>query len=247
MLMNPNFNSDRVVIFHFPPYSAGKTVWNSMSFHDDVYLMNLDVAAKQYNNDFTLEDKIDFYNNAFSKQETDSKWNDMGMDNDAFVGFSLTQVLRWSPLEYIMETYDRLPFNKKFIDLTYKDSKWIFINSHTVNSYRVLKKWWPNARTVNCVDSYDVIKWRTKRGIFRLNPDHLKDMIDYTDKTVTHLSNNNVHEFDASSMLDVGVYLQEMEKIYNYFGLDGYDKYKTCVTDYILNWTKQNQKLWYGT
>jgi hypothetical protein len=154
-MQNINFNTDNIVIVYYSKDSGGKFLINSLGLSDDAVFQSAELAEKQLNGMFTIDNKIQYLINELGNvQDT---WNDLNLGCSQFFGIN--------DFDYRSYTSDLIKqntdiFNPVLEKISNKNLKF-FVACHDFFYLEKLLSLWPNARIIFFENSENFINFRT--------------------------------------------------------------------------------------
>lgn len=225
-----NTDTENLIIVWYFNYSGGKTLCNMLGLNDQALFMDKDLAIKQMQGQFTVEDKMNYIRTELGKMQKGVFWTDLNLSCDRFMGFKKE--------EYV-NPWRGLRFNEFVKDVTNSDYKF-FHGSHDHRQIEAMMKVWKNPKIILMDHVHDFIIKRTKG-----NP-QLKRWLDMLPSFEGELEKmlqipNVVYRFDTRAYENEEFLLEEVAKLYDILGLPNYNK--EYISEYYRLWYNKVEEL----
>ncbi len=147
-----NFDSDKVIIFHYDTGAGGRFLANNLSLSSDCVMMNAKLAMMQLDGKLNQKQKLSVLLSALNK--TLDHWIDLGFNDREWIGIDYTTMpekLKVIDYYYLdeCELKTKVYTNKDFQYLTVNNTKYLFLTSHSPEELDKLLSVWKNAKVIS--------------------------------------------------------------------------------------------------
>lgn len=188
-----NRYSDRAVIVSYPIGAGGKFIINCLGISKHCYLQHFPLILQQRNGNLSPKDKLDFLCQQLDK--TTDQWTDLWLGDATVFG----------------DAMDPSIWREEINQISYENC-YFFTTAHTPEEARKLISIWPKSKKIVVTNPESFINFRNplvdvKRDLnsfsYRLIPDSI--------------------EWDSSWNLNTDTVLEQIEILYNRFGIDDFN------------------------
>lgn len=147
-----NFDSNKVIIFHYDTGAGGRFLANNLSLSSDCVMMNAKLAMMQLDGKLNQKQKLSVLLSALNK--TLDHWIDLGFNDREWIGIDYTTMpekLKVIDYYYLdeCELKTKVYTNKDFQYLTVNNTKYLFLTSHSPEELDKLLSVWKNAKVIS--------------------------------------------------------------------------------------------------
>lgn len=191
-----NFDTDRMIIFYYPPYAGGKFLINSLGLSNSVVFQDEWLAKDQIKRNFTPADKIKFLEKRFD--EVNHKWKDLGLGCGQLFALNHTDYHNYTP-----ETASTMPFSPIIKQLIEKNWYFCTVAHGDVELYTYLK-FWQNAKIIVFKNFNKFLKDRISQIYWNkiksdswpsTPPEAIDELRTYLDYNINNMKNINDTQF----------------------------------------------------
>ena len=161
-----NFNTNNLVIFYYPAFTGGRFLINCLGLSDSAVFQDESLVERQLNNNFNINDKIQYLRNALAN--TKDNWNDLGMECNQLFGIANENYVLY-PSSLIKQNRFPLSIEK----LTNSNLKF-FLATHKLPYLEKYLDVWPNAKIIMFENCHDFLNWRINETSFQTKWEQLR-------------------------------------------------------------------------
>ena len=225
--MEFNYDTNNLIIFHYPNFAGGKFVMNCMGLSDNMVLQAQSLAQAQIDGNFSFDDKKEYILSHMKDEDiTNGGWSDIGLGCCNLFGtsFELLEDKIWTGNQH-----ESIGDTVRFLS-SKRNNKWQFsLVCHSRNVTRLF----PNAKIVTFKNNIPMVCHRTSfltDDRFTLNGGWGEGI------------NEREPDFtwDTEWLYDVTATMNGIEELYNLFNLDGWEQAKPFVKEYYHLWCEKN-------
>jgi len=154
--MSINFDTENLIIVHYPQGAGGKFLINCLGLSDDAVLQSNVLAEQQLYQKFTQLDKFKFLKEQLTYVSVREGWNDLHLGCKQLFGVDTSTYSKQSS-EFIKNSSDL--FYNIVNDLSNGDKKF-FIVAHGLRPLAGISRVWNCARIINFINYQDFINFR---------------------------------------------------------------------------------------
>lgn len=139
-----NFNTEKLIIFYYPPYAGGKFLINSLGLSDFSLFQSSEFATKQLEGNFSKLDKINYLTNKIKETKD---WNDLSLGCLKLFGYASFGVFSLKLVNLTDDTKNYFEFLDIIETITHRNY-YFFLVCHNPTELAKAMNFWPNAKVV---------------------------------------------------------------------------------------------------
>ena len=238
-----NFNTKNIILFHYPSYSGGKFVHNSLGLSDNMVFQKQSLAQAQIDGNFSFDDKKEYILTHMKDEDIKRGWwGDLrlgcsqlfGQDNWCGGGQTYDRLKEVPNVDEFIRSNEQHPSindTVRFLSSERNDNLLFSLNWHF---NELTSKNFPNAKIITFKNNTQMISHRSSflTDEHALIQDHfwkgncIGRVADFT--------------WDTEWLYDVTATMNGIEELYKLFNLDGWEQAKPFVKEYYHLWHKKN-------
>tara|TARA_B110001454_G_scaffold57337_1_gene56005 strand:- start:224 stop:958 length:735 start_codon:yes stop_codon:yes gene_type:complete len=233
-----NFDTENIIIFHFPRYAGGKFIQNCLGLSDNVVFQKQSLAQTQIDGTFSFNDKKEYILTLM--QDEDIKENEYWADlhlgcSQLFVSDDFSGSVESEP-DYMNSVYRReqhsgINNTVRFLSSNENDKLLFSLNWHDRFLHRYF---FPNAKIITFKNNAKITRYR-----FGFLTPVKKEIFSHWDKGDI---DRRVPDFtwDTEWLNDVSTTTDGLKKLYRLFNLDGWEQAEPFIKEYYHLWCEKN-------
>jgi hypothetical protein len=136
-------NYDKIILLFYPKNAGGNFLNLCLGFSNDYVFQDINLAKKQINGKFTLDDKIRYVNQKLFLSMKTKIWTDLDLGHSKLFGVNVNDLFYTN-----FDNFDIDSFYQEDINFLMNNDVWISTGGHNL---RIFKKWYnffPNATII---------------------------------------------------------------------------------------------------
>jgi hypothetical protein len=152
-----NFNSDKIIIVCFPEGAGGKFLVNALGLSDSCIFQDANLAKRQLDNDFILQNKLDYLIDKLNA--TEQLWTDLDLHSPYLFGLSSA--------DHVGKNINEIKYNDIIKSLVELNQHYFFMTAHQITWAEACLNCWPNAQIILFENTKEFISLRKYKDLIK--------------------------------------------------------------------------------
>ena len=240
--MEFNYDTNNLIIFHYPVFTGGNVIKNSLGLSDNVVFQKQSLAQAQIDGTLSFDDKKEYILSHMKDEDLKKGgWGDLdlGCSHLFMVGrdsalVSYDETSQDDPMPSIFEGKQHCEINDtvRFLSSERNDNLLFSLNWHF---NELTSKNFPNAKIITFINNVRMINHRRSLMSRTYNP---SSSVSWDEGSLNEREPD--FTWDTEWLYDVTATMNGIEELYNLFNLDGWEQAKPFVKEYYHLWCEKN-------
>jgi hypothetical protein len=240
-ILDFNFDTENIIIFHYPGFAGGKFVMNCMCLSDNMVLQRQSLAQAQIDGNFSFDDKKEYILTHMKDEDiTNGGWSDIGLGcEQLFIYDDLVSVSALATRSvYMNNVYNSVEhpcINNTVRFLSSETNNKLLFSLEWHHQTQFLREFFPNAKIITFKNNAQMVNHRTSFQSIASNK--VWNEISPNERVADRVAD---FTWDTEWLYDVSTTTDGLHELYKLFNLDGWEQAEPFIKEYYHLWCEKN-------